>query len=56
MYAMILVRYRVPMEEVAKVTDEHRAYLGGLKKEGILLAGGPMGTARGRHGPAAPSR
>lgn len=42
MYAMILVRYRLPMEEVAKVTDEHRAYLGKLKAEGTLLVGGPM--------------
>ncbi len=42
MYAMIVIRYRVPMEEVAKVTDEHRAYLKGLKAEGTLIAAGPM--------------
>ncbi len=42
MYALILVRYRVPMEEVAKVTDEHRAYLRELKADGTLIAAGAM--------------
>ena len=27
MYALAIIRYRVPIEEVVKVTDEHRAYL-----------------------------
>jgi uncharacterized protein YciI len=42
MYAMILVRYRLPLEEVLKVTDEHRAYLRELKDDGTLIASGPM--------------
>lgn len=42
MYALILVRYRLPMEEVAKITDEHRAYLRELKNKGTLIASGPM--------------
>ena len=42
MYALILVRYRLPLEEVAKVTDEHRAYLRELKAKGTLIASCPM--------------
>jgi uncharacterized protein YciI len=42
MYALVLIRYRLPIEEVAKVTDEHRAYLRQLKDKGIVLACGPM--------------
>jgi uncharacterized protein YciI len=42
MYALVLIRYRLPMEEVAKVTDEHRAYLRDLKADGTLIASGPM--------------
>jgi uncharacterized protein YciI len=47
MYALILIRYRLPMEEVAKVTEEHRAYLRELKAEGTLLASGPMDPRTG---------
>jgi len=47
MYALILVRYRLPMEEVAKVTDEHRAYLRELKAKGTLIASGPMDPRTG---------
>jgi uncharacterized protein YciI len=42
MYALVLVRYRLPLEEVVKVQDEHRAYLRELKAKGILIASGPM--------------
>jgi uncharacterized protein YciI len=42
MYALILIRYRLPIEEVAKITDEHRAYLRELKAKGTLIASGPM--------------
>lgn len=42
MYALIMVRYRLPLEEVAKVTDEHRVYLRELKAKGIMIASGPM--------------
>ena len=41
MYALILLRHRVPVEEVLKVTDEHRAYLRTLKAAGTLIASGP---------------
>jgi uncharacterized protein YciI len=44
---MILVRYRLPMEEVAKVTDEHRSYLRDLKADGTLVAAGPMDPRSG---------
>jgi uncharacterized protein YciI len=47
MYALILVRYRLPMEEVAKVTDEHRTYLRELKAKGIMIASGPMDPRTG---------
>lgn len=41
-YALAILRYRRPLEELLKVTDEHRAYLRGLKEKGILLASGPL--------------
>jgi uncharacterized protein YciI len=41
MYALILMHHRVPVEEVLKATDEHRAYLRKLKEEGTLIASGP---------------
>jgi uncharacterized protein YciI len=47
MYAIVLIRYRVPLEEVLKAQDEHRAYLRQLKAEGILLAAGPMDPRSG---------
>jgi uncharacterized protein YciI len=42
MYALAIIRYRVSIEEVVKVTDEHRAYLRELKQKGILIAAGPF--------------
>jgi uncharacterized protein YciI len=42
MYAIAVVRYRVPLERILEVVDEHRAWLGGLKEQGILLASGPL--------------
>ncbi|MBI1753140.1 MAG: hypothetical protein HY014_13600 [Acidobacteria bacterium] len=42
MYAMIIVRYRRPIEEVEAVTEAHRAYLRGLEAKGILVASGPL--------------
>ncbi|HEY3270074.1 MAG TPA: YciI family protein [Geothrix sp.] len=42
MYALILVRYRRPLSEVETVTEAHRAYLGTLKAQGVLLASGPL--------------
>lgn len=42
MYAIAIVRYRRPIEEVVAGTEPHRAYLRQLKAEGTLLAAGPM--------------
>jgi uncharacterized protein YciI len=42
MYAIALIRYRRPLDEVLTVLEEHRAYLRGLQAEGLLLASGPM--------------
>ena len=41
MYAIALIRYRQPLEEIVKVQDPHRAYLRDLKEKGLLLAAGP---------------
>ena len=42
MYAIVIVRYRQPVDEVVKVQEPHRAYLRQLKADGVLLAAGPM--------------
>ena len=42
MYAIAIVRYRRPIEEVIAATEPHRAYLRQLKGEGTLIAAGPM--------------
>jgi uncharacterized protein YciI len=47
MYAIAILRYRRPLEEVLTVVDEHRAYLRGLKEKGILLASGPFDPRSG---------
>ena len=47
MYAIAIVRYRKPLEEVLKVIEPHRAYLGELKKQGLLLASGPLDPRSG---------
>ena len=41
-YALAIIRYRKPLEEVLPVLEEHRAYLRALKEEGVLLVSGPM--------------
>jgi uncharacterized protein YciI len=41
MYAMCIVRYRKPLEEVLKVQDAHRAFQRRLLEQGVLLAAGP---------------
>ena len=41
MYAMAIIRYRKPLEEVTKHLDPHRAYLQTLKQQGTLLVSGP---------------
>jgi len=42
MYALAIVRYRRPLEEVLAHHAEHRAYLLGLKSQGVLIASGPL--------------
>ena len=41
MYAVALIRYRVPLEQVVVYQDFHRAYLRELKTKGVLIASGP---------------
>ena len=41
MYAIAIVRYRRPLEEVLAVQEAHRAFQRKLKEEGTLLAAGP---------------
>ncbi len=47
MYALAILRYRKPLDEVLTVIDEHRAYLKGLKDQGLLLASGPLDPRNG---------
>ena len=42
MYAIVILRYRRPIEEVVEHTPPHRAYLKELKAQGTLIAAGPM--------------
>ena len=37
MYAIAIIRYRRPLEEVLPHTEAHRAYLGELKKQGKTI-------------------
>ena len=47
MYAIAIIRYRRPLEEVLTVTEQHRAYLRDLKDDGVLVASGPMDPRTG---------
>jgi len=47
MYAIALVRYRKPLEDILKVVDAHRAYLRDLQAKGLMLASGPMDPRSG---------
>ncbi len=43
MYALAIVKYEVPIEEVDEgYREAHRDYLRGLKKQGLLIASGPF--------------
>ena len=42
MYAIAIIRYRRPFEEVEPMLEVHRGYLRELKAKGILLASGPF--------------
>lgn len=47
MYALAIIRYRKPLDQVLRVVDSHRAYLASLKEQGILLASGPLDPRNG---------
>ena len=49
MYAIAIVRYRRPLDDIIKAQDPHRAYLRKLLEEGTLIAAGPLDP---RHGGA----
>ena len=42
MYAIALIRYRKPFDEIAPFVEEHRTYLRALKADGRLLVSGPI--------------
>ena len=42
MYALAIIRYRRPLEDVVASTDDHRAYLRELHANGLLVASGPF--------------
>jgi uncharacterized protein YciI len=47
MYALAILRYRRPLDEVLPVVGEHRAYLASLEARGLLLASGPFDPRTG---------
>lgn len=47
MYAIAIIRYRKPLEQVLPHVDEHRAYLRDLQAKGILLVSGPLDPRSG---------
>jgi uncharacterized protein YciI len=42
MYALAIIRYRRPLDEVLVHHPAHREYLQRLKAEGVLVASGPL--------------
>lgn len=42
MYALVIIRYRAPIEVIEAHTEEHRAWLRALQARGTLLASGPF--------------
>lgn len=42
MYAIAILRYRRPIDQILPDVDRHRAYLRELKQRGLLLASGPL--------------
>ena len=47
MYALAIIRYRRPFDEIAPHVEEHRAYLKELKAQWLLLASGPFDPRTG---------
>jgi len=46
-FAIALMRYRRPIDDVVANTDDHRAYLRSLFDRGTLLASGPLDPRNG---------
>lgn len=46
-YAIAILRYRRPLDEVVANVDDHRAYLRRLYEKGTLLASGPFDPRSG---------
>ncbi len=44
---VLLIHYQVPADEVARVRDAHRAFLGTLYREGRLVCSGPRADGTG---------
>lgn len=42
MYALVLIRYRAPIDVIEANTEAHRAWLRALKASGTLIASGPF--------------
>ncbi len=42
MYALAILRYRRPAEDVLTVVEDHRAYMQELQDRGYLVASGPL--------------
>lgn len=42
MYAIAIIRYQRPLEEVLAVVDEHRAYLRSIQPQGMLMTSEPF--------------
>jgi uncharacterized protein YciI len=46
-YAIGIIRYRRPIEEVLAHVEAHRAYLRTLNEQGLLLVSGPLSPRNG---------
>lgn len=46
-YAIAVIRYRKPLDEVLQHLDAHRAYLRNLKESGTLIVSGPFEPRNG---------
>jgi len=42
MYALVIIRFAKPLDEVQKVTEAHRAWLKEWHARGVVLASGPF--------------
>lgn len=47
MFAIAIIRYRRPLEEILLVVEDHRAYLRHLQSQGYLIASGPFSPRSG---------